>query len=273
MVVGRGCWGFHSVRAAWSRPAFKVHYVAQNPRVQVPSLSNMLRFVPLESTPLCFACFFKHPHKEAQHTDSFTPLPAAPLKELQRSSIHTRKYGWKKSEGKGEFAALSLRGKVTIEVFIERRKRTGSCLVIGLEMFIVFSPKKAFWEGNDRQWAPKSPAVWNLYESAKYESWRCGCQTSLSCVAKRAPSTGTAWAAHSGGVECLGWLYSTARQIWLDATLASPQAGWSAFISCCHLLAPRACDLCSHQLQLHLVNCGYAGKSPVLFAPPTLVMK
>lgn len=76
-------------------------------------------------------------------------------------------------------------------------------MVIGLEMFIVFS-KKAFWEGNDPQWAPKSPAAWNLYESAKYESWRCGCQTSLSCVAKRAPSTGTAWAAHRGGVEVFG---------------------------------------------------------------------
>lgn len=43
----------------------------------------------------------------------------------------------------------------------------------------------------------------------------------------------------------------------------------------CHLLAPRAGDLCSCQLQLHqlrqpLVNCGYAGKDYPA-APPTPV--
>lgn len=37
----------------------------------------------------------------------------------------------------------------------------------------------------------KTPAAWNLYESAKYESLHCGCQTRLSCVAKRAPWTET----------------------------------------------------------------------------------
>lgn len=42
----------------------------------------------------------------------------------------------------------------------------------------------------------KTLAAWNLYESAKYESLHCGCQTRLSCVAKRAP-----WTETRGGVS------------------------------------------------------------------------
>lgn len=41
----------------------------------------------------------------------------------------------------------------------------------------------------------RTQAAWNLYERAKYESRQSGCQTGLSCVAKRAPWTGTAWGA------------------------------------------------------------------------------
>lgn len=50
---------------------------------------------------------------------------------------------------------------------------------------------------------PPEKKLWNLYESAKYESVRCGCQTGLSCVAKRAP-----W---GRVVVVVGGLYSATR--------------------------------------------------------------
>lgn len=114
----------------------------------------------------------------------------------------------------------------------------------------------------------KTPAAWNLYKNAKYESLLCGCQTGLSCVAKRAPWTGTVRAARGGlsvsdGCTVLHGGYDL-MLLFLHRSMGGPH-----LILYCHLLAPWACDLCSCQLQLHqlrqpLVNCGYAGKASPL---------
>lgn len=111
----------------------------------------------------------------------------------------------------------------------------------------------------------KTPAAWNLYESAKYESLHCGCQTGLSCVAKRASWTGTGRAA-GGGLSVSDGCTVLHGRYDLMLLFLPHSMGGLRLILYCHLLAPWASDLCSCQLQLHqlrqpLVNCGDAGKA------------
>lgn len=187
--------------------------------------------------------------KEALQTATFTPLLAALLNELKPFSIYTWKYTTHKK----------IRVMVSVQAFLLTVKNCGGGTAWCTEIFIWMRKKHRLLIG-DWSWKvyrffrkddwgvkhltiglKKTPAAWNLYESAKYESLHCGCQTRLSCVAKRAPWTETR------GVKCFGWLYSA---VWygrhdLMLLFLHCSMGGLCLILYCHLLAPWASDLCS----------------------------
>lgn len=83
----------------------------------------------------------------------------------------------------------------------------------------------------------KTLAAWNLYESAKYESLLCRCQTGLSCVAKTAPWTGTGRAARGGLSVSDGCTVLHSRYDLMLLLLAFSMGGLRLILYC-HLLAP-----------------------------------
>lgn len=156
-----------------------------------------------EGPPLMRCLCFISPltKKEALQTATFTPLLAALLNELKPFSIYTWKYTTHKK----------IRVMVSVQAFLLTVKNCGGWggTAWCTEIFIWMRKKHRLLIG-DWSWKvyrffrkddwgvkhltiglKKTPAAWNLYESAKYESLHCGCQTRLSCVAKRAPWTET----------------------------------------------------------------------------------
>lgn len=102
-----------------------------------------------------------------------------------------------------------------------------------------------------------------LFESAKYESPQCGCQTGPSCVAGRAPRG-------EQRLQSFRWPYSHRWRARYDALAPALQHGWSAcliFYTPPLISAAQPRDLCSCQLQLHwprqpLVNCTFLLAKP-----------
>lgn len=201
---------------------------------------------------LCL-CFISPFTKKEAPANSHLHTPLSSSAEWARALPHSyvEIYYTQKNQGDGKCAGLSPHceewgGKGTgwcTEIFVIKEEKAQ--LLIGDWSREVYR----FFQKDDRGvkhltiGLKKTPAAWNLYESAKYESLQCGCQTRLSCVAKRAPWTGT----RGGGGERLGWLYFAVRHRRHDLMLLFLHCsmGGLRLILYCHLLAPWAGDLCS----------------------------
>lgn len=162
----------------------------------------MLCFFQWGPTPHALLVFYLPSHKERGPANSHLHTPLSSSAEWAQALLHLymKIYYTQKNPGDGKCAGLSPHceklwgGGGTAwctEIFIWMRKKHR--LLIGDWSWKVYR----FFRKDD--WGvkhltiglKKTPAAWNLYESAKYESLHCGCQTRLSCVAKRAPWTET----------------------------------------------------------------------------------